>query len=140
MSVTDPVNPYMDRSHVWDAWEELYWGLVGYTDENSGDLADLNATEIYNHVASYLSARLNGPAPIDEIAAVIAITWEAVQNSYLAACVMIGQVAADKQCLSVVLRLEEAWLLVDVETRTSMPREYRVIANHVPVYWLRVVH
>jgi hypothetical protein len=130
---------YIQRPHVWDVSEQLYWGLVGYTDEHPGDLAHVTPIEIYDYVAAYLSIRLNRSAPIDEIAAVIAEAWKDVQNAHSAACVLGQRAAADKVCFPATLRLEEAWLLVDDETRASMPRESRVVPNHVPVYRLRLV-
>jgi len=133
MSVGDTQTPYIQRPHVWDAWEELYWGLLGYSDEHPGELADLTPIEIYNYAAAHLSITLNRPAPIDEIAAVIAEVWVGVQDSYGAACVMIGRAPADRACLPVILRLEEAWLMVEAEAGASMPPEYRFFRWNSPI-------
>ena len=53
-----------------------------------------------------------------------------MHDDYCAACLMIGQTAADEECLPLILRLEETWLMVEVEAGVAMPAEYRFFNYH----------
>jgi hypothetical protein len=54
-------------------------------------------------------------------------------ESYQAACSGLGKPAADEEYLPVLLRLEEAWLIVETEAGVSMPPEFRFSRCHSPI-------
>jgi hypothetical protein len=135
----DPQNgkDYSELPYINDAWEKLYWGLLGYSfddPDSEGELRDLTPVEIYSYVAAFLSSALNRPAPIDEIACVIVDVYHSTLISYGAACSTYGDDAADKEYLPVLLRLEEAWLMVETEAGALMPPEFRFARCHDPIF------
>ena len=136
--MTDPwIEPnYSQLPHIFDAWEKLYWGLLGHSFEDpdsEGELRDLIPIEIYNYVAASLSSALNRPAPIDQIACVILEVHEATSISYQAACDSLGNDAADAEYLPVLLKLDEVWLMIETEAGVSMPPEFRFARYHDPI-------
>jgi hypothetical protein len=84
-------------------------------------------------VAAFLSCALNRPAPFDEIGCVIVDVYDSWLISYSAACSDLGQDAAEDEYLPVLLRLEEAWLIVETEAGVSMPPGLRFVCSHPPM-------
>jgi hypothetical protein len=117
-----------DSQRINDASEKLYWGLLGHNIGNpdsdpsrwrcvgQGELRDLTPIQICNYVAASLSCALNRPVPIDEIGFVIVDVYESALVSHEEACSHLGKDAADDKYLPIMLKLEQAWLIVEAET------------------------